>query len=258
MLNFEVTNKKDDKKISIIVILVCILVSWLLTPPGNKFIQICFWGHNMQNFIAQTFDKERANTYKFHWKNAIYLVQLDNRTALYEMNKAMQLAPNYLTDKQFDVLYRERAKMKTVFKDYKGAMDDYLLVKELNYDDTLRLANISKFLGKKGMAVSYCNTLFDYELGKEVACDCLAEIYADAGKFNTSIKIYDFLIDKKNDNADYYIKRAFYKKRNGDFIGGEADIKTAQNINPEVELEFAVLSDVLLLKNTKFKEPFKS
>ena len=251
--NFKIGSRKDDIRLLKIIVFLFVIAVWLVTPPGNKFIQVCFWGHNVQYAITRIKDKNVTEEYKFYWNNAIYLTQLGDQKALTEMDKAIILMPPYFTETQSQTMYKERAKMRCVFKDYKGALDDYLKVKNLNNDDILRIALLLKTQKKNSLALSYCNKLLFIELGLPNACACVADVYASVGKFNSSIKVYDYLIKREPDVAEHYLARAKYKKIVGDNIGARNDIYLAQLKDASVDLELAPITDVLLLKNIKFE-----
>ena len=47
------TSRKDDAKLLAWIVFGFLIVAWLCTPPGNKFLQICFWGNNTQLFMSK-------------------------------------------------------------------------------------------------------------------------------------------------------------------------------------------------------------
>lgn len=254
--NFKVGSRKDDIRILTIIIIIFVIVAWLLTPPGNKFIQVCFWGHNVQYIVTRIFDKNATEEYKFYWKNAIYLTQMDDRKALYEMNKAIQKAPKYLTEEQTQLMYRERAKMRSVFKDYRGALDDYLRASDLSDKDFIRIAILLNKQGKQPLALTYCNKLFNIELAQDDGYACVAETYASLGKYDSAIKVYDYAISRDKDVAENYIARAKYKKMNGDKFGESVDIHNAKYIKPSVKSEVFDIYENLLSKNVSLIDVF--
>ena len=254
--NFKIGSRKDDIKILSIIIFSLIFVYWCFTPPGNKFLQVCFWGHNVQYAVNNVIKKEGINDYKFHWKNAIYLTKFNDKKAINEMDNAISSLPSFFTEKQLQIMYRERAKIKTAFKDYKGALDDYLRVSDLTNDDILRISYLLQKQKKLSMAVSYCNRLFSIELGRADACACIADIYANANKYKTSVKVLDYLIAREDKEAQHYALRAKYKKLAGDVTGASLDEKRAKEIDPKVKFDYQPMEEVVLVKNMSFQEPF--
>ena len=252
--NFKIGNRKDDIKILFMIIFIFFFIVWLLTPPGNKFVQVCFWGHNVQYVVTKIVDKNATEEYLFYWKNAVYLAQLKDRKAITEINKAIQKAPRYLSKEEINNLYRDEANINIIFKQYLDALNAYLKLKNFESSDYIKIAMLLKKQEKYPLAVSYCNKLFSYELAKEDGLACIADVYATAGKFNSSVKIYDYLINRNSNRAEYYMQRADYKRLTGDFIGQREDIRKAQELDPKISLEVADLGELLLSKNIKLSD----
>lgn len=254
--NFKVGNRKDDIKLLTMIIISFLLVIWLCSPPGNKFIQLCFYGHNIQYQLMKIVNKDSIEEYLFYWKNAKYLVMMGDKKAVYEMDKAVQLAPSALPNDILEQLYKDRANINLYFKNYKAALDDYLRVEKLTSKDLLKVAFLFKEQGKQAMAVSYCNRLFSMELERDNACACVADIYASVGKYNSSIKVFDYLIAKNPNKPEYYIERSNYKKLAGDFYGQRVDIRKAQSIKPDIDLELPKITDVMLPEQIELSKVF--
>lgn len=254
--NFKIGDRKKDIFLLKIIIFLFIFVAWLLTPPGNKFMQVCFWGHNIQYFITRIVDKDATEEYKFYWRNAVYLTKMGDKKALTEMDRAIETIPRYFSEKEVKIIYKERAKMRCIFEDYKGALSDYLRVDAINTDDYLRIAFLLKKRGKPSLALSYCNKLFNIELAFDDACACVADIYANVGKYNSSIKVFDYLINKESDVAEHYIVRAYYKKLAGDIIGSERDIYMATKMDKSVDKNTPPIADVMSLKKVDLLDVF--
>lgn len=254
--NFKVGNRKDDIKLLLLIIFGFIFIVWCITPPGNKFLQVCFWGHQVQYAFNNLIDKETNNDYSFFWKNAIYLTKFNDKRALLEMDKAIKSLPTYFDNDKIQVMYKERAKMKCVFNDYKGALDDYLRVKNLDSEDILRIAYLLQKQKKPSLAIACCNRLLSLELGRPQACACIADVYAKAGKYESSVKVMDYLITKDEPEAEYYVLRSKYKKQIGDTLGADLDLDKAKEMDFRVNLEYNPMEDIMLAKNMKFSNPF--
>lgn len=254
--NFQVGNRKNDIKILLMIILGFIFIIWCFTPPGNKLLQLCFWGHQVQYAVNNVINKETNNDYKFFWKNAIYLTKFNDKKAISEMDRAIASLPSYFGENQLEIMFRERAKIKTVFKDYKGALDDYLRVKNLSNDDILRISYLLQKQKKLSLATSYCNRLFSIELGRADACNCIAYIYSNAGKPVTSVRVMDYLIAREDKEAKHFVLRSKYKKLAGDYTGASLDEKQAKELDSHVNFSYAPMEDVVLVNNLNFSEPF--
>lgn len=254
--NFNVCKREDDIKLLSMFIVAFLILIWLATPPGNKFAQMCFWGHNVQYAVTRVLDKNVTEEYKFYWKNAIYLAKMNDKKSLVMMDKAIETMPKYFTERQTELMYKERAKIKCMFKDYKGALDDYLRVTSLDNDDILRVAFLFKIQARPNLAVSYCNKLLSIEMGFADGCACMADVYAGVGKVASSVKIYNYLISKEPNVAKYYIARANYKKVLGDNLGERNDIYLAELKDPNARKEYYPVTDVLLAKNIKLSSAF--
>lgn len=254
--NFKVGNRKDDIKLLSIIVMAFLVVLWLATPPGNKFIQVCFWGHNVQYVVTRIVDKNATEEYKFYWKNALYLAKMNDKRALTMMDRAIETMPAYLYERDVQNMYLDRAKIRCMFKDYIGSLNDYFKSTSLSNDDILRIALMFKMQNKNSLAVSYCNKLLNYELGFQSGCACIADVYASAGKVSQSIKLYDYLVTKDPDEANYYFVRAQYKKIKGDKIGERNDLYLAKLKDPDVDKKYKPIADVLLAKNINLSKIF--
>ena len=89
-VNYISNTRRDDTKILVSIIVAFLLVAWFCSPPGNKFLQICFWGDNVKYAIAKIVKPSSTNEYLHHRNNAVYLAKMypTKDDALKEMNKA--------------------------------------------------------------------------------------------------------------------------------------------------------------------------
>lgn len=245
--NYNVKQRKEDVKILTIIISVFMFIVWLCTPPGNKFAQLCFYGNNTQFFIAKlTKTKNELNEWVYHRNNAVYLARMEYKSeSLQEMNKAVKTVPNYISDREMSALYNDRANLRLFWGEYKEALDDFLRVNDPNLTERLKIALLFKEIGNKKKALSYCNSIVNTDPRAYAGYACMADIYASAGKYDVSVRIYDLLIDRVNSRARYYADRAFYKKQCGDIEGYQADIEKAKEISPMFEEKITILEETI-------------
>ncbi len=245
--NFNKKNRKDDIKILGIIVFAFFFVIWLCTPPGNKIAQLCFYGNNTQFFIAKlTKPQNELNEWVFYRNNAIYLAQMEQKEAsLREMNKAVQAMPSYVADIEVSRLYSERAQLRMYFGEYKLALDDFLRVKDPTIIDRFKIALLYKNVGNNKFALSYCNSILNTDPSAYIGYACMADVYAGVGRYNTSVKVYDLLIDRIHNRARFYADRAFYKKKCGDTSGYNQDMKKAKELSPLIEEEISIIKETL-------------
>ena len=244
--NFDNNTRKSDAKILTWIIIGFIFVIWLCTPPGNKFIQLCFWGNNTQFLIAKLTNNDETTAYKFYRNNAIYLARMNQqKQALKEMDKSIESYPTYMPEKTLQSLYKDRAQLRMFYKNYKGALDDYLKVENLDLTDKFKLAMLYKVNGKNKYALSYCNSILSIDANAYSGYLCLADIYANVQRYDASVKIFDLLIDRNPKKGKYYADRAQYKKLMGDVLGYETDISKASRLAPNTNLTSSLVDETL-------------
>lgn len=245
--NFNNKNKKDDIKILSMLVFCFLVAVWLCTPPGNKFAQICFYGNNTQHFIAKmTKPQEELNEWKFHRNNAVYLARMERKSSSLEaMDKAIKTLPSYMSEGEVVQLYYDRANLRLFWGDYKGALDDYLKVTYPGIIDKFKIALLYKKAGNNKYALSYCNSILETDPQAYVGYACIAHIYAGVGRYTTSVRVYDLLIDRSYERARYYADRAVYKKKAGDISGYHADMNKAKSLTPNIEEEITIIQETL-------------
>ena len=53
--NFQKQSRKDDVKLLVWIVVGFLFIAWFCSPPGNKLLQLCFWGNNTKYFITKLF-----------------------------------------------------------------------------------------------------------------------------------------------------------------------------------------------------------
>ena len=239
--------RKDDLKLLIWIIVGFLFVVWLCTPPGNKFLQICFWGNNTKFIIAKLTNNYESTEYIFHRNNAVYLAKMYPKStrALKEMDKAIKTIPAFVSDTELNSLYKDRAMIKLFLGDTKGALSDYINSHDIDFNDNLRVAMLFKEAGNYKEAMSYCNAILSTDNKAYSGYACLADLYDSAGRPDTAVRIWDLAIDRKPNNPQAYVDRARVKKKIGDYEGYNQDIKKAREYSPTIDLEKSVIEDMM-------------
>ncbi len=238
--------KKQDRIILTWIIVGFLFVVWLCTPPGNKFLQMAFWGSNTRLFFAKLTNSAAATEWIFHRNNAVYLTKMKNKSAaLMEIDKAILTFPAYASDKELSDLYKDRALIRVYWGDYKGALDDYIHSGDIEMQDNLRVAMLYKLNGNYKEAMSYCNSILALDTNAYAGYVCLADIYATLGRYDLSVKVFDLLIDRVKNKPKYYADRALYKQKMGDMSGHDEDIAKAKQLSPIAKLDYSIIEDTL-------------
>ena len=244
--NFNAKERRNDTIILSIIIMAFIFLVWVCTPPGNKFIQLAFWGSNTRLLWAKLTDNAAATEWMFHRNNAVYLAKMKNKDgALLEMDRAIKTFPSYQSDAQLKGLYRDRAVIRMYYGDYKGALDDYLKSGSDEFMDRLRIALLFKEVGNYKGALSYCNSIIAVDSTAYAGFACLASVYEEVGRYKVSVRVYDLLISRSPNKAKYYADRAMYKKKAGDIAGYDADMAKAKELSSVVDTEYCLIEDTL-------------
>ena len=245
--NFNKPNRKDDFKLLTLVIAIFICILWLCTPPGNKFLQMCFFGNHVKYFIVKITDNDATTKYIFHRNNAIYLAKLykNKPYAVEEMNKAIEAAPSFVADSEMKLLYKERAQIKLYVGDYNGALDDYLHSENISFTENLTVAMLLKERGNYRLAGTYCNAILNTDAMAYAGYACLSELYTSIGKYETALHLWDLAIDRNKNNPRAYLDRAKIKKKIGDIKGYEDDVVLAKKYLPTIDEDESITYDAL-------------
>lgn len=244
--NLKPKEKKNDTKILVGIIIGFIIVVWLCTPPGNKFMQIAFWGNNTQFMIAKMQHKTETSAYKFHRNNAIYNARMDRKKeALEDMDKAIDSLPAYMPENVLDSLYKDRATLRLFYRDYKGALNDYTKVKSLDFNDYFKLAMLYKVNGSNKQAAQYCSKIISLDSTAYSGYLCLADVYAGVGRPDAAVNIMSLLIDRVPNRAKYYADRAAYKLQMGDKRGHYEDMEKAKELAPHMDFDTSFVKETL-------------
>ncbi len=235
-------------------ILCLFLIGYLATPPYNKIAQWQYIYNNLDFLKIKEKMIMEGNEYLFYRNNAVYLAKMNEKQdSLKEIDKAIEIAQNKSNEPQLQRLYSERSKIRMYFDDYEGALDDLLKIEHLTQDEHLKLAMLLKKQGDYKQAANYCNQIINKDIKAYIGYACLAEVYAEIKKYNSSVMVYSLLIDRVPGKAKYYADRAMYKKAAGDIEGYEADLKKAKDIYPMVDTKTSITNDAIYKKHLDLK-----
>lgn len=240
-------SRKDDIKLLVWIIFGFLFVAWICSPPGNKFLQLCFWGNNTKYFISKIFRGNNSTEYMFHRNNAVYLAKMypDRKTALTEMNKAIQTLPSYASEQELKSLYKDRAEIRLFLGDQKGALGDFINSGDISFTDNLKVALLYRVAGNYREAISYCNAMLNQDPFAYAGFACLADIYTSVGRPDVALNVWNLAIDRKNNNPRAYADRALVKKSMGDQMGYESDMKIAKEYSPALDENDSIIDDTL-------------
>ena len=244
--NFKEKTKKIDIKILTSAILVFVVLVWLFTPPGNKFLQVCFWGNNTRMILSKI--KREDNTeYLFHRNNAIYLAKMypkGNKKAIEEMNMAIAMLPAYAPEAELKRLYAERAQINMYLGNYKQALSDYMNSGEIKFEDYIKVALLYRVVGNNKEALSYCNQILNTDITAFAGYACLADLYDNMGRTDMAVKVWTVAIERKR-NPKSYLARAKYRKKLGDEAGAKKDINSAKELAPSINTKDSYIDEIL-------------
>lgn len=246
MINNFSDEKKDRKTFAILAVIVVFML-WFFISPSARFSQFLYCGNNIKHFFSKLFSQSSVlDDYEFYKKNAKYLAGMNSaKRALVEIDKAINCMPTSVSDSEVDNMYKNRAAIKLYLANYKGALDDLTKVSQPTIDDLFKIALLFKTNGNNRKALSYCNKIFEKDLYAYSAYACVADIYAGVGRNESSVMIYDLLIDRSPNKARYYADRAFYKRLYGDKKGAEKDIAKARELSPGISEDVVIIKEAL-------------
>jgi len=245
--NFKKQSRKDDVKLLVYFILGLLLLAWFCSPPGNKFLQLCFWGNNTKFFFSKLVNGSQSTEYLFHRNNAIYLAKMyPNRpTALKEMDKAIATLPTSASDAELKSLYKDRAEIKLFLGDQKGALSDYVNSGSIGFNDSLKVAMLFRTVGNYREAMTYCNAILNQDYQAYAGFACMSNIYLSVGRPDIALNVWNLAIDRNKSNSRAYVDRAHVKKAMGDLNGYNDDIKIAKQFSPGIDIEASIVEEAL-------------
>lgn len=247
--NFKNQSRKKDLKQLFILILFVAFVFWLYSPPGYRYLNLYLWNNNVKMFLAEIQDREAATAYILHRNNAVYYAKMNKKEGAFaEINKAIELFPEYGSENTLRGLYKDKAMIHIYFKSYKEALNNYLRANVVNIYDNLRLAMLLKENGNYKEALGYCNEIINTGMKAYAGYACAADIYAGAGRLDSAIRIYDLLIEKTPKNANHYVERAEYKRLRGDIEGYNEDMAIAKSFSNYDPNHVSIIKEAITFK----------
>ena len=245
--NFQKQSHKDDVKLLVWIVVGFLFIAWFCSPPGNKLLQLCFWGNNTKYFITKLFSDNSSTEYIFHRNNAVYLAKMypDKPTALKEMNKAIETLPSFASDAELRNLYKDRAEIRLFLGDHKGALNDFINSDLISFSDNLKVAMLFKVAGNYKEAMNYCNAMLNQDPFAYAGFACMAEIYLSVDRPDVALRVWNLALDRNKNNPRAYVDRALVKKAMGDLSGYNTDLKLAREYSPAISEEDSIIEDSL-------------
>lgn len=242
--DFNKNEKRDDAiKLALLVLAIFIGI-WLMLPPGDKAAQLGYSYNNLTYFLFAKNDNKKEVV--FHRNQAVYLARMGKqKAAMLKINKAIDVACAFADDRQMEKLYSDRAMIKLYFKDYKGALNDFLKAGKVDMSKQLIMSQLYKLNGNKKLALSACNGLIAVNEKGYSGYACLADLYASVGRYDVSVKVYDLYLDRVSNKARGLADRSYYKSLMGDTVGADADLKAAKNLSSNIKNEITILEEAL-------------
>ena len=234
------SSERPDTSVIVCAVATFLVIIWLFLPPLNKIEQFKYWGNNIQFACTRMFNNNPAVEYIYHKKNSVYLVKMypDNLSkALEEINKAIKTAPGYVSDNELEGLYHDRARIRLFMRDYKGALDDFMKVKNIEFLDRLPIALMLAEKKQFSMAMKQCKKILELDGEAFSGYACMAEIYNQAGKKDAAINVYTFVLDKKKNNYWALLERSKIKKSLNDIKGADEDFAKAKEYARRITAE---------------------
>lgn len=246
--NFKQQSRKDDLKLLAGIILAFLLIAWMCCPPGNKFLQISFWGNNTKYFVSKLVNPAQAQEYIFHRNNAIYLAKMypKDKAALKEMDLAIDSLPQLAPERELKILYKERGDINLFLGNKKAALRDFVRGRDLlGYDDLLKIAMLFKEEHQYREAMSFCLLMTELNEKAYTGYSCKAEIYNSIGRPDVALNIWNQAIELNRGNARMYAERAKVRKALGDLTGYNEDVKTAKEYSPVIDIDDSIINETL-------------
>ena len=134
------------------------------------------------------------NAYGYFGRGTAYSEMHDNRNALADFNKSIEIAPNHFT-------YNNRGKINFEMKNYSAALEDFNKALQVNPND----------------ATAYCNR---------------GMIYFAVQNFNLGMKDFDKAVSLEPNNFNFYIRRGGAYYALGKIDSALKDMNTAIKLNP--------------------------
>lgn len=252
--------KKKERTSFAIVITLLVTVCWLCHKPLAKVAQIGLWGNEASYQIAKM-KHEDVNEYLFHRNNAIFLAKMhpeDKKSAIIEMDRAIETVPSSTDENNIDKLYLDRAHINYYLGNYEESLSDYMKAKDsITLLDYLPIGLMFANRGNFQHANYYCNKILNMDVNAFSGYACLSFMYEKADMPQAALKVWDYFIASGTNKAKAYVAKAYVKKRMGDNDGFEHEIANAKKINRAVDdsdyIEEALHPKMLNLNTTKIK-----
>ena len=169
----------------------------------------------------------------------------DINKALKEMDKAITTIPNYVSEKELQLLYKDRANIELYAGMYEKALSDFVRSEMIDFNDYLKVALLYKEVGNYREALSYCNAILNVDSTAYAGYACLADIYVSAGRPDVAIRVWDLAIDRKPNNARQYVDRGKLKQSMGYPQEADKDFAIAKESLHTIDMNSSIIEETL-------------
>ena len=208
--------KEENKVNKYGLFIVIAFLVWLIIPPRNNFAQLCSWAYTLSYKTAKALQYDTIDTYMYLRNKAVYEAKIHPKNPKYALKKfdeAFKALEADSDDARRSVLRKDRAIVKIYYGDKKGALEDLVMVEDLEKKDYLKIALLFADIGKYDKASENCATVMQLTERGMMGYVCYAYVYEKKKEIVFARRIYDYLIEQNPNNSVAYIERAFFKKR---------------------------------------------
>lgn len=233
--------------------IVLVFLIWLFFPTKNNFAQLSCWAYNITYKVSKMMNIETPPQYIHVRNNAVYKAKINpkkSRPALEEFDKAFALVSGEDKTREQSILLSDRAVVKIFYGDRAGAIEDLENAEFLEKDGSFRLSLLLADMGEYDEAGEICKELVTKNNNAILGYVCYAHIYEKKGETESAKRIFNWLANKKPDNALVYTERAFFKKRMNDENGFAEDMKRAKETSPNLLMpKTSMIEDAVYFKH---------
>jgi tetratricopeptide (TPR) repeat protein len=133
-------------------------------------------------------------------------------------------------------LYIKRGELQLLMDDYDGALKDGLYVLKSNaniYSEYDLISTTYQKMGEWNKAIPYFKKMQELQPDNTLVSYNLAISYQNIQQFGPALDLFNGIIDRYPDEANYYLSRANLFMLKGDIQAAKADFEKAVSVDPE-------------------------